>query len=91
MYAGVGAAPIGWPATIPSDGFVGTTRSKLSSLQITEIIISMLTAVGIDPATYVATDDDLAEEVTEEAMDEVVGNLDNNDNIRADMAIESEI
>ena len=84
MYAGVGAAPIGWPATIPSDGFVGTTRSKLSSLQITEIIISIITAVGMDPATLVAIDDDLAEEVTKEAMDEVVGTLDNIDNIRAD-------
>ena len=89
MYAGVGAAPIWWPATISSDGFVGTTRSKLSSLQITEIIISIITAVGMDPATLVAIDDDLAEEVTKEAMDEVVGTLDNNDNIRADRAIGS--
>ena len=50
---GVGPAPVGWPATISWEGFTGTTRSKLTSHQITEIIISMMTAAGIDPDKHV--------------------------------------
>ena len=50
---GVGPAPVGWPATISWEGFTGTTRSKLTSQQITEIIISMMTAAGIDPDKHV--------------------------------------
>ena len=52
---GVGPAPIGWPEDIPWEEFSGTTRSKLTVEQITRIIISMLTTVGIDPAQHVIT------------------------------------
>ena len=50
---GVGPSPLGWPSTIPWAEFKGTTRSKLSSLDISEIIVSMLRAVDVDPATHV--------------------------------------
>ena len=56
---GVGPAPIGWPEDIPWEEFSGTTRSKLTVEQITGIITSMLTTVGIDPAQHVIGADEL--------------------------------
>lgn len=49
----MGPAPIGWPNTVPWEGFSGTTRSKLNKDEITEIILSMLQTVGIDPNKHV--------------------------------------
>ena len=49
----MGPAPIGWPDAISWEGFSGTTRSKLNKEEITGIIISMLTTVGIDPDQHV--------------------------------------
>ena len=50
---GVGNPPLGWPETISWENFSGTTSSKLKSIQLTSIIVSMLEAAGIDPATHV--------------------------------------
>ena len=71
---GVGPAPIGWPEDIPWEEFSGTTRSKLTVEQITRIITSMLTTVGIDPAQHV-----IGAVVPLEPVEEV--NHDNNDNV----------
>ena len=53
IVLGVGPAPIGWPNTVPWEGFSGTTRSKLSKDEITGIILSMLQTVGFDPNQHV--------------------------------------
>jgi len=51
---GVGSPPAGWPGDVISwPGFKGSTRSRLTFPQITEIIISMLEAAGLDPETHV--------------------------------------
>ena len=50
---GVGNPPIGWPDHISWTDFSGATRSKLSSKEVTDIIISMLEAANIDPDRHV--------------------------------------
>ena len=54
---GVGAAPVGWPDNISWTGFSGSTRSKLTVHEITEIIVAMLETNGIDPNTHVIGSD----------------------------------
>lgn len=44
-------------------------RSKLASSQITEIIISMLTAAGIDPATHVQSNQDVQQKQHQQESD----------------------
>ena len=55
---GVGVPPLGWPENIPWDSFSGASRSKLGNDKITEIITSMLSAAGMDPATHIIRDED---------------------------------
>merc|ERR1719153_1421711 len=51
---GVGSPPAGWPDDIlPWSRYNGSTRSRLTSLQVTSIIISMLKAAGVNPETHV--------------------------------------
>ena len=50
---GVGNPPTGWPDHISWTDFSGATRSKLSSNEVTDIIISMLQAANIDPDRHV--------------------------------------
>ena len=51
---GVGSPPAGWPEDIISwPDFKGSTRSKLTFPQVTNIIISMLESAGLDPETHV--------------------------------------
>ena len=50
---GVGNPPTGWPDHISWTDFSGATRSKLSSNEVTDIIISMLEAANIDPDRHV--------------------------------------
>ena len=50
---GVGTPPLGWPVHIPWANFSGSTRSKLTSKDVTDIIISLLQAANIDPDTHV--------------------------------------
>ena len=48
-----------WPAhIIPWADYKGATKSHLSSGQVTEIIVSLLVAAGIDPATHDAEVED---------------------------------
>ena len=49
-----GLAPHGWPEhIIPWANYQGATKSHLSSGQVTEIIVALLVAAGIDPATHI--------------------------------------
>ena len=50
---GVGNPPFGWPENISWQEFNGSTRSKLSVNEITQIIISMLEAAQLEPHTHV--------------------------------------
>ena len=51
---GAGLAPHGWPEhIIPWANYQGATKSHLSSGQVTEIIVALLAAAGIDPATHI--------------------------------------
>jgi len=51
---GVGSPPPGWPEDIiPWPNYRGTTRSGLKNTEVTRIIISLLEAAGLDPATHV--------------------------------------
>ena len=48
-----------WPThIIPWADYKGATKSLLSSGQVTEIIVSLLVAAGIDPATHDAEVED---------------------------------
>ena len=48
-----------WPDHfIPWADYKGATKSHLSSGQVTEIIVSLLVAAGIDPATHVRVQHD---------------------------------
>ena len=70
---GVGPSPPGWPDhIIPWADYKGATKSHLSSGQVTEIIVTLLVAAGIDPATHVR-----------EHLDE--GQPDENDNNREEI------
>ena len=53
---GVGAPPVGWPSDIDWSNYTGSTSSKLTSSQVTHIIVSMMSAVGLDPNTHVVPD-----------------------------------
>ena len=57
---GQGAPPLGWPVDVaPWEGYIGaarpnkTTNRSLSNHQMTQIIVSMLQAVQLDPATHI--------------------------------------
>ena len=51
---GAGLAPHGWPEhIIPWANYQGATKSHLSSGQVTEIIVALLVAEGIHPATHI--------------------------------------
>ena len=52
---GQGSPPLGWPEDISWTSYAGASRSGLSNLQLTHIIVSMLTAAGIDPEHHVKT------------------------------------
>ena len=74
---GQGEAPVGWPVDdIPWEGFLGTTRSKLTIQQITHAIVSMLAAVGLDAETHVrapvADDDEEDVGEQEEVLEEML-------------------
>ena len=48
-----------WPVhIIPWADYKGATKSHLSSGQVTEMIVSLLVAAGIDPATHVRVQHD---------------------------------
>ena len=66
---GVGPAPLGWPPNIDWNKFTGTTRSHLSSTEITGIIVSMLTSVGKDPTTHIVTGQDVVQDINVENID----------------------
>ena len=56
---GMGTSPLDWPGhIIPWADYKGATKSHLSSGQVTEIIVSLLVAAGIDPATHVRVQHD---------------------------------
>ena len=50
---GVGLPPLGWPADIEWGNFKGSTRSGLKISAVTDIILSMLQAAGINHKTDV--------------------------------------
>ena len=52
----MGPSPLGWPEDLQWEDYAGTTRSKLKVPDITRIIIGMLRAVDIDPATFIVAD-----------------------------------
>ena len=83
---GVGNPPLGWPENISWNDFSGATRSKLSSTQISGIIISMIEAAGLDPATHIhePQDDMTNEEEEDEQEDE---QEDENANVETGLAI----
>ena len=54
---GVCPAPFGWPPNI------ATTRSQLSSTEITGVIVSILTSVGKDPTTHIVTGQDVVQDI----------------------------
>ena len=56
---GLGTSPLGWPDhIIPWVDYKGATKSHLSSGQVTEIIVSLLVAAGLDPKTHVRVQHD---------------------------------
>ena len=66
-----------WPAhIIPWADYKGATKSHLSSGQVTEIIVSLLVAAGLDPTTHVRVQHDA--EVEDHQPDE-------NDNNRVEI------
>ena len=69
---GVGDPPLGWPVEIRWQDFSGSTSSKLTIPEVTNIIISMLQAAGHDPATYVIPPE---EEELEMMVDPVTGEV----------------
>ena len=73
--SGVGPSPPGWPEhIIPWADYKGATKSHLSSGQVTEIIVTLLQAAQIDPATHVR-----------ENIVPVEGEPDENDNNREEI------
>ena len=69
---GQGEPPLGWPGDVVEwVGYAGAARSKLTIRQMTEIIISMLQANQIDPATHVIQEDndDVADNMAMDAAD----------------------
>lgn len=51
---GQGEAPLGWPEYVCKwENYEGAARSKLTNVKMKQIIISMLEAANIDPATHV--------------------------------------
>ena len=80
---GVGNSPLGWPENISWNEFSGATRSKLSSTQISAIIISMIEAAGLDPATHIhEPQDDMTNEEEEDEQE------DENANVETGLAIQ---
>ena len=84
---GQGLAPIGWPDDIPWAGYKGAANSGLTIPGMTMIIVSLLEAAQLDPATHVMADDppqDLEnnENIENDAIEEVVN--DDGDNIEND-------
>ena len=68
---GLGLSPLGLPHNILSwANYKGATKSHLSSGQVTEIIVSLLVAAGIDPATHVRVQHDA--EVGDHQPDEII-------------------
>lgn len=55
---GLGPSPPGWPEKFPWDSFSGATRSKLTKLEITEVITSLLLAANCDLATHTTDPED---------------------------------
>ena len=60
LKLGQGVPPLGWPVDVaPWEGYVGAarpntnTKKSLSNQQMTQIIVSMLEAAHLDPATHV--------------------------------------
>ena len=63
---GQGEPPRGWPDEIRWEGYAGASASRLTNVQMKQVIISMYEAVGIDPATHVKPDDREPEPETED-------------------------
>ena len=84
---GVGPAPLGWPHNIDWKKFTGTTRSQLSSTEITGIIVSMLTSVGKDPSTHIVTGQEVVQDINVENID-VVNQTDDEDNTAMEEEVE---
>ena len=84
---GVSPAPLGWPAEIPWDVYTGSTRAGLSSTEITEVIISMMRAAGLDPETHVKKPD---EEAQKDEVENVVDEQEdgNDEEVLAEMVFE---
>eukprot|EP00092_Neocalanus_flemingeri_P039743 GFUD01043282.1.p1 GENE.GFUD01043282.1~~GFUD01043282.1.p1 ORF type:complete len:434 (-),score=90.42 GFUD01043282.1:6-1307(-) len=55
LRLGMGDPPLGWPTNedIPWENFTGSTRSGFSVSQISNVILSMMTAAGLDPEKHV--------------------------------------
>ena len=75
---GVGDPPVGWPENISWSDFSGATRSRLTTEQITEIILSMFREWNIDPAIHVK---DVNENVVNLNVDNPDDPLDVNENL----------
>ena len=73
---GQGLPPIGWPDDIPWVGYKGAANSRLTITGMTRIIVSMLEAAQLDPATHVTTDDPPLNMENQENNDEVNVNQD---------------
>ena len=54
---GEGEPPRGWPQNVKWEGYKGASGSRLTNIQMKEIIISMYLAVSIDPETHVKPND----------------------------------
>ena len=52
---GVGLPPVGWPAGIEWSNFKWSTTSGLKNAAVTDIIISMLQAAGINSETHMVS------------------------------------
>ena len=74
---GVGDPPLGWPEQIPWEEFAGVSRSKLTNQQITNIIISMLQAANINPATYFSQEEEFENEQNVDIETEDDGRIEN--------------
>ena len=83
---GVPPAPLGWPAEIPWESYAGSTRAGLSSSEITQVIVSMMTAAGLDPETHVKEPDE--EGRKDEVENEVDEHEDGNDEVLAEMVFQ---
>ena len=73
---GAGEPPLGWPNSIPWIGYRGAGRSGLTNQQITQVILGMYRAAGIDPDTYVEE-----ERIQNEASNSVEVGADADENV----------